>query len=290
LAFLLRASSDLRLQQPGIVFEEAEFTWLGGEARVINALHQRLCRLTVHLMSFRIAMWSGPRNISTAMMRAWGNRDDTVVIDEPFYPYYLQATRIQHPDADEVIATGNTDWRKIVVGLIGPIPNGKQIFFQKQMTHHLLPEIDREWLGAVTNCFLIRDPREVISSYIKKRGAPALEDLGFVQQAEIFDFVRARTDAIPPVIDAKDVLENPERMLRLLCKAAGVEFSKAMLSWPPGLRETDGVWAKHWYGEVAKTTSFQPYRPTNSELPERLREIYQRCRDCYKELYQHRLL
>src|SRR6516165_5114942 len=110
--------------------------------------------------SVRIAMWSGPRNISTAMMRAWGNRDDTVVIDEPFYPYYLQATRIQHPDVDEVIATGDTDWHKIVVGLIGPIPNGKQIFFQKQMTHHLLPEIDREWLGAVTNCFLFAAPAE----------------------------------------------------------------------------------------------------------------------------------
>ena len=130
------------------------------------------------------------------------------------------------------------------------------------MTHHLLPEIDREWLGAVTNCFLIRDPHEVINSYIKKREDPALEDLGFVQQAEIFDFVRTHTNAVPPVVDAKDVLQNPEGTLRLLCEAVGVEFSKSMLSWPSGLRDTDGIWAKHWYGEVAKTTSFQPYRPT----------------------------
>ncbi len=242
-----------------------------------------------HTNTIRIAMWSGPRNISTAMMRAWGNRDDTVVIDEPFYAFYLKATGIQHPGADEVIATGETDWRKIVAHITGPIPHGKRIFFQKHMTHHLLPEIDREWLGAVTNCFLIRDPREVIGSYIKKREVSAVEDLGFVQQAEIFDFVRARTNAVPPVIDAKDVLENPEQMLRLLCEAVGVEFTKSMLSWPPGLRETDGVWAKHWYGEVANTTSFQPYRPRHYELPESLRDLYARCRDCYERLYEYRL-
>src|SRR5947209_4718113 len=161
----------------------------------------------------RIAMWSGPRNISTAMMRAWGNRSDSVVIDEPFYAYYLRATGKKHPDADEVIATGETDWRKVVARLTGPVPSGKSIFFQKQMAHHLLPEVDREWLSQVTNCFLIRDPREVIASYIKKREEPALPDLGFMQQAEIFDFVHTRTSATPAIVDAKDVLENPERML-----------------------------------------------------------------------------
>jgi len=237
----------------------------------------------------RIAMWSGPRNISTAMMRAWGNRDDTLVIDEPFYAYYLKVTGIEHAGADEVITTGETDWRKIVTDLTGPIANGKRIFFQKQMTHHLLPEIDREWLGAVTNCFLIRDPREVINSYVKKREDPALEDLGFVQQAEIFDFVRTRTNAVPPVVDAKDVLQNPERTLQLLCEAVGVEFSKSMLSWPSGLRRTDGIWAWHWYGEVAKTTSFQPYRPTPSDVPARLREICQHCCECYERLCEYRL-
>ena len=224
------------------------------------------------------------------MMRAWGNRDDTVVVDEPFFAHYLRATDIAHPGADEVIATGENDWRKVVAYLTGPVPNGKEIFFHKQMTHHLLPEIDREWLAAVTNCFLIRDPREVISSYIKKREDPALEDLGFVQQAEIFDFVRTRTNAVPPVVDAKDVLQDPERTLRLLCEAIGVEFSNSMLSWPPGLRDTDGIWAKYWYGEVAKTTSFQPYSPRQYELPEKLHELYERCRNCYKKLYQHRLV
>ena len=223
------------------------------------------------------------------MMRAWGNREDAVVVDEPFYAYYLRATGKAHPGADEVITTGETDWQKIVAYLTGRIANSKRIFFQKQMTHHLLPQIDRKWLRAVTNCFLIRDPCEVINSYIKKREDPPLEDLGFVQQSEIFDFVRTRTDAIPPVVDAKDVLQNPERTLRLLCEAVGVEFSKSMLSWPPGFRDTDGIWAKHWYGEVAKTTSFQPYCPTHFEVPKPFREIHERCRECYERLYTYRL-
>jgi Sulfotransferase domain len=237
----------------------------------------------------RIAMWSGPRNISTAMMRAWGNRRDTFVIDEPLYAYYLNVSGKKHPGADEVIAAGETDWRKVAARLTGPIPNGKRIFFQKHMAHHLLPEVGREWLGAVMNCFLIRDPRAVIASYIKKRQNPALEDLGYVQQAEIFDFVRARAKSLPPILDAKDVLENPERILRLLCNAVGVEFSESMLSWPPGLRETDGVWAKHWYGEVAKTTSFRPYRAKHAEIPAHLRELHERCQECYKRLYEDRL-
>jgi hypothetical protein len=237
----------------------------------------------------RIAMWSGPRNISTAMMRAWGNRADTFIIDEPFYAFYLSATGKEHPSAKEVIASGEADWRKVIAQLTGPIPNGKGIFFQKQMAHHLLPEVAREWLSAVTNCFLIRNPREVIASYLKKREDPTLQDLGFTQQTEIFDFVRPRVKTTPPVLDAKDVLENPARMLSLLCEAVGVEFSESMLAWPPGLRETDGIWARHWYGEVAKTTSFHPYHPTDAKVPAHLEEIYEQCLECYEKLYKHRL-
>ena len=241
-------------------------------------------------MAIRIAMWSGPRNISTAMMRSWGNRGDTAVIDEPLYAYYLRATGKKHPGADEVIAGGDTDWRNVVDQLTGPVPNGKKIFFQKQMTHHLLPEVDRQWLGAVSNCFLIRDPAEVITSCIKKNDVDlTLEDLGFVQQAEIFDWVSQNTKQRAPVIDARDVQQNPKRMLRMLCDATGVEFDEAMLSWPPGLRETDGVWATHWYSEVARSTSFQPYRPKNEPVPERMREIHERCRECYDRLYACRL-
>ena len=248
--------------------------------------------------ALRIAMWSGPRNISTAMMRAWGNRADTVVVDEPLYAFYLKATGKEHPVAAEVIASGETDWRKVVAGLTrkdapgagesgrkGPSP----IFYQKQMTHHLLPEMGREWLGSLTNCFLIRDPAEVIASYIKKNDEPTLADVGFVQQAEIFDWVCARSDTVPSVIDARDVLQNPERMLRLLCRAVGVEFDPAMLSWPPGLRETDGVWAKHWYGEVAQSTGFAPYRAPRAEVPAGLRAIEARCRACYELLSEYRL-
>jgi hypothetical protein len=242
----------------------------------------------------RLAMWSGPRNISTAMMRSWGNRADTVVVDEPLYAFYLQATGKKHPVAKEVIAAGETDWRKVVERLTKDVPRSghkgpSHIFYQKQMTHHLLPEMGRDWLADLTNCFLIRDPAEAIASYIRKNDDPALEDLGFVQQAEIFEWVRERSRAVPPVIDARDVLQNPERILRLLCQAVGVEFDPAMLSWPPGLRETDGIWAKHWYGEVAKSIGFAPYRERPAEVPERLREIEARCRDCYDRLSQYRL-
>jgi hypothetical protein len=238
----------------------------------------------------RIAMWSGPRNISTALMRSWGNRPDTFVCDEPFYAYYLKTTSRDHPEAAQVIAQGETDWRKVIEQLIGPIPASKRIFYQKQMTHHLLPEIDRGWLSAVRNCFLIRDPAQVIVSYTKKNNDPTREDIGFVQQAEIFDWVRAQTGAIPPVIDARDVLEDPERILRLLCEAVGVEFTDAMLSWPPGLRETDGIWAKHWYGEVAYSTGFrEPSHREAEPVPERLRDVHERSRECYARLYQYRL-
>jgi len=238
----------------------------------------------------RIAMWSGPRNISTAMMRSWGNRPDTAVVDEPFYAYYLEETKKPHPGAAQVIARGETDWRRVVDQLTkAPVPGDKGIFFQKQMTHHLLPEIGRDWISHMTNCFLIRDPREVILSYIKKNPDPALEDLGFVQQCEVFDYVCERAESIPPVIDADAILRNPERMLHRLCDAIGVEFDKAMLSWPPGLRETDGIWASHWYDAVAKSTSFEPYTPRDGTIPDSLRAIYDRCRTCYEELYQHRI-
>ncbi len=237
----------------------------------------------------RIAMWSGPRNISTAMMRSWGNRPDTAVVDEPFYAHYLDVTRADHPGAEEVIAAGERDWEKVVRALAGDAPNGRPVFYQKQMTHHFLPHISRAWLRDVTNCFLIRDPREVIASYTKKNHEPTVEDLGFRQQAEIFDIVRLQTGTVPPVVDAKDVLENPRRTLTLLCQAVGLEFSDAMLSWAPGLRETDGVWAKHWYTEVATSTGFRSPSPSHAEVPARLESVYATCRGIYERLAQHRL-
>ncbi len=240
-------------------------------------------------LPLRLAMWSGPRNVSTAMLRAWGNRRDTVVVDEPFYACYLARTGRDHPGAAEVIAEGETDWPKVIAQLERDLPAGKSIFYQKQMTHHFRPEIEREWLARLTNCFLIRDPAEVIASYLKKSSDPSLEELGFAQQAEIFDWVRTRLGVPPPVIEAGDLLRNPERILRLLCAAVGVEFDPAMLSWPAGLRETDGIWAKHWYAEVARSTSFQPYQRKETRVPDRLRAVHQSCQECYRHLFAHRL-
>lgn len=234
-------------------------------------------------------MWSGPRNISTAMMRAWGNRPDTFVVDEPLYAYYLKETKLPHPIADEIIQTCENDWRKVVTCLTGEVPEGKTIFYQKQMTHHLLPAIERAWLGRVTNCFLIRHPQEVITSYIAKNDIPTLEDLGFVQQVEIFDWVQAKAGKTPAVLDAKDVQNNPRRTLGLLCDSLGVNFTESMLTWPPGLRDTDGIWAKHWYKEVENSTSFRPYQPKAAAVPEQLATIYRQCLDCYEKLYAHRL-
>lgn len=237
----------------------------------------------------RIAMWSGPRNISTAMMRSWGNRSDCVVVDEPLYAHYLAVTRKPHPGIDEVIAAGETDLTKALAALTGDIPGGKAIYYQKQMTHHLLPEMGREWLSQLTNCFLIRHPREVLASYVKIVELPELEDTGFPQQAEIFEHVWKVTGRVPPVLDTADVLRDPRRLLGLLCDALGIEFQEAMLAWPPGPRATDGVWAKHWYAEVEKSTGFRPYHSKQIDLPERLEAIYAECLEDYELLYPHRL-
>jgi hypothetical protein len=236
----------------------------------------------------RLAMWSGPRNISTALMRSWGNRDDCVVVDEPLYAHYLAATKKPHPGAAEVIAAGEADWRKVAFQLTNEVAE-KPIFYQKHMTHHLLPTMGREWLADLTHAFLIRHPREVLASYVKIVETPELEDTGFPQQAELFEWAWKHTGRVPPVIDAADVLRDPRRVLGLLCDALGVSFQEAMLSWPPGPRATDGVWAKYWYAEVEKSTGFRPYQPRHIELPERLEAIYAECLEDYELLYPHRL-
>jgi hypothetical protein len=237
----------------------------------------------------RIAMWSGPRNISTALLRSWGNRPDTFVCDEPLYGYYLRKAGIPHPGADEVIRHQENDWRKIVAWLTGIVADGKTVFYQKHMAHHLLPEIDRAWLGQVTNAFLIREPREVVTSFVRVAGEPRLEDTGFPQQLEIFSLVRQRAGRVPPVVDARDVLKDPARLLRLLCQALDVDFTEAMLSWPAGPRPTDGVWAKYWYDAVVKTTSFQPYRSKNEPVPAHLAGLLEEAQGLYRQLYEHRL-
>ena len=240
-------------------------------------------------MTVRIAMWSGPRNISTAMMRAWENRPDTVVVDEPFYACYLAATGLAHPGRADVLASQPTDWRAVVADVTGPPPDGAAVFYQKHMAHHLLPDMDVGWLDHVTNCFLIRDPDEVAASYARTRAAPTAEDLGFVQQAKIFERVADRIGRAPPVLDARDVLKAPHHLLTLLCGSVGVPFSERMLHWPAGRRDSDGVWAPHWYASVERSTGFAPYRPPAEPLPDALRPQADACRPAYEKLYAHRL-
>jgi hypothetical protein len=237
----------------------------------------------------RIAMWSGPRNISTAVLRAWGNRPDTFVTDEPLYAHYLLKTGAAHPGADEVIAHHETDWRKVIAWLTGPIPEGRSIWYQKHMTHHLLPEIDRGWLDQLTHAFLIRDPREMLISLAKNLPNASLRDTGLPQQTEIFEHVWRSGGRVPPVVDARDVLEDPRRMLTLLCEALGVPFDDAMLHWPRGRRDTDGVWAKHWYASVEKSTTFEPYNPKDEPLPDYLQPLLRECLPHYERLYAVRL-
>lgn len=223
------------------------------------------------------------------MMRSFGNRPDTFVCDEPLYAHYLLKTELQHPGADEVIRHQENDWRKVVNWLVGHEPPGKTVFYQKHMTHHLLPEIDRGWLRQVTNAFLIREPREVITSFVRVAGIPRLIDTGLPQQFEIFEFVRAETKRIPPVLDSRDVLENPASALRLLCEAMDIEFTDAMLSWPLGPRDTDGIWAKHWYDAVLKSTSFQPYKPKSDPVPPELAGLLEEANQIYRQLARFRL-
>ena len=237
----------------------------------------------------RIAMWSGPRNISTAMMRAWENRADCVVWDEPLYGYYLDATGTPHPGAAEVIANQGTDASAIIARCVGDVPGDKKIFYQKHMTLHLLPELDRSWLSSLVNCFLIREPEAVIASYAAVRSEATLEDFGFIQQAELFDRVRRIGGEIPLVIDSREFLLDPRAMLEAICARMGIEFDPAMLSWPKGARASDGVWAKHWYDSVWSSTGFTTYRNKVYRLSAKDQKISLQARPYYEELHQYRL-
>ncbi|MCB9926013.1 MAG: HAD family hydrolase [Planctomycetaceae bacterium] len=234
-------------------------------------------------------MWSGPRNISTAMMRCWGNRPDTIVCDEPLYAHYLQATGLDHPGAKETIASHESDWRKVVAWLTGPLPDGKSVFYQKHMAHHLLPNIELDWLQTLTNCFLIREPREMITSLIEFIPQPRVVDTGLPQQVKIFEMVRERTGVTPVVLDSRDVLENPRAVLQRACQQIGIEFSDTMLHWPPGFRDTDGVWAKYWYAKVEHTTTFASYRAKLDAVPESLHDVLTECNGLYDQLHAYRI-
>ena len=238
----------------------------------------------------RLAMWSGPRNVSTAFMRAWENRPDTVVVDEPFYAHYLSVSGIDHPGREEVMASQSCDWRQVVESLLAPLPEGVSILYQKQMSHHLLPDMGREWLGRMTHAFLIRDPAPMLASLGEKLGPFDLDATGLPQQVEIFDFVERTTGRVPPVVDSADLLAAPEPVLRALCAALDIPFDQRMLSWPAGPRASDGVWGRYWYERVWRTTGFEApevARATRHTGP--LAELDAQCRPLYERLRAHRL-
>jgi len=236
----------------------------------------------------RIAMWSGPRNISTAMMRAFENRLDTTVIDEPFYAAYLNATGIDHPLREETLAAQESDWRKVIGTLTGPVPRGSLIYYQKHMTHHMLPEFDLGWMKQCRNAFLIRAPEPVLASYSARRAEFLAADLGFARQGEIFDRECERLGKAPPVIDAEDVLRDPRATLNGLCEALGIAFSECMVHWPAGPRTTDGVWAPAWYDSVERSTGFAQPRPCRP-LDENLESLADSLRPYYQHLARYKL-
>ena len=240
-------------------------------------------------MNRYIAMWSGPRNISTALLRSWGSRGDTFVCDEPLYAHYLVQTGVAHPGRDEVIASQENDWRRVVSWLTGEVPGGKSVFYQKHMAHHLLPDMGREWISKVTCAFLIRNPGEMLTSLIRVTPDAGLDDTGLPRQWELFERQREHTGVIPPVIDSRDVLENPRGVLSALCNALELPFDDDMLSWEPGPRDTDGVWAKYWYDAVEKSTGFAPYRPKDDTVPDHLSGTLAECQQYYDRLYPHRI-
>ena len=223
------------------------------------------------------------------MMRAWGSRPDTVVCDEPLYAHYLKLTGRDHPGAGEIIAACETDWQKVVTMLTGPIPGGKAIYYQKPMAHHLLPGMDRDWVLKLDNCFLIREPSAMIVSLSKVIPWPGVEETGLPQQVELFDMITAATGAEPPIILARDVLKNPAGMLAALCGRLGVPYSDVMLSWEPGPRATDGIWAKHWYANVEKSTGFEPYVEKSAVVPDHLRGVLDKCERLFEKLVARRL-
>ena len=240
-------------------------------------------------MTVRIAMWSGPRNLSTAMMRSFGSRADTFVSDEPFYGCFLKDTGADHPMREEVIAAMDSHWDTVMEELRGPTPDGSPIWYQKHMWHHMAGPIGYADFAGFTHAFLIREPERMIASYLRKRENASFESFGLDRQAEFFEREADRLGRAPPVIDANDVLAAPEGVLSKLCGALGIAWDPAMLSWAPGRRDTDGIWAAHWYGAVEKSTGFGPPEADSIELPDDACRLADRCRPYYERLAAHRI-
>ncbi|MEX0996781.1 MAG: sulfotransferase family protein [Flavobacteriaceae bacterium] len=231
----------------------------------------------------RISIWSGPRNISTAMMYSFAQRKDTQVFDEPLYGYYLKNSTAKeyHPGADEIINTMEIDGNKVVEMMLSN--NEKPVLFFKNMTHHLLPELNRSFLKNLVNVILTRDPVEMLPSYAEVVETPSLYDVGYKLHLDIVE--QLQSENLPVIVlDSKAVLLNPMKQLKKLCDAINIPFDPAMLSWTPGARPEDGCWAKYWYGNIHQSTGFIPYKPKTKPFPEKLKPLLEECLPYYKEL------
>ncbi|MCF6305607.1 MAG: HAD family hydrolase [Rhodobacteraceae bacterium] len=237
----------------------------------------------------RIAMWSGPRNLSTAMMYSFAARDDCAVWDEPFYAAYLAATGLEHPMRDEILAAGEQDHRKVAKKCLSAIPEGKSLFYQKHMTQHMIPEFDKGWLAGVKNVFLIRHPAKVMASYLVKREGSTLNDIGFWQQETLFDQVAESIGETPVVIDSDDILKDPKAALKGLCGAIDIDFQPQMLRWPKGPNENDGAWAPHWYKSVWQSTGFSQKPVSGPDISGLNKEILAKAMQSYQKLRQYRI-
>jgi len=231
----------------------------------------------------RIAMWSGPRNISTAMMRSWENRKDCSVVDEPFYAYYLQQTQIPHPMFDEILAAQSSDYAAVAKEVSTGQCN-TPLQYQKHMTHHMLPGCDLSWTEHIYHCFLIRDPAYVVNSYTKSRGECSAEDIGIKRQFELYQAITKITGRSIPVVDSLSVLQNPLQQMQKICQALDIVFDLNMLSWPAGKRHSDGVWASHWYHSVEKSTAFAEAQLPTLALSKQQRAVVEDVTPYYRAL------
>jgi hypothetical protein len=237
----------------------------------------------------RIAMWSGPRNLSTAMMYSFAARGDCRVWDEPFYAAYLAHTGMQHPMAAEVIAAGQQDPAAVAAECVSGDMADKGLFYQKHMTLHMVPAFDRGFMRGLTNVFLIRHPARVVASYAKKREGPTLADIGFVQQAQLFDEVADGLGHAPLVVSAEDIRATPRDTLARLCAALGIPFVETMLRWPAGPKPDDGVWAPHWYNAVHASTGFDEPEGPLPDLPKAFQDLADQALPYYERLLAYRL-
>jgi hypothetical protein len=240
-------------------------------------------------MTVRIAMWSGPRNISTALMRSWENRPDCSVVDEPFYACYLSETGLEHPCREEILQDQSCDRQRVISHLCEYDP-GTPLYYQKLMTHHMPRGMDMNWCANLRHCFLIRDPGYIIASYLQKMPSVSVDDIGIVRQLELFREITEITGVRPAVIDSDDVLRNPDSVLSQVCAALGVRFlAREMTHWPAGKRDSDGVWAGHWYHSVEESTGFMPWQERAVKLEPEHRALAEEMQVYYQQLADYRI-